>query len=164
MQDTEPAALPPRTSVKGPSGPELLVGLIQVTIETAPILYNAHLSQVFLTAIPSKAPTGSLRVSLLFPRRPHLSRKSEWSGLVLTFWRPLEGAGIKIDGGRESLPAISLFRRLQAYLLPGLECQPGAMRLCKLPRLAAEARVECCSSVKVTMKVTAGPHTLYLRP
>ena len=102
-------ALPPRTTVKGPSGPELLVGLIQITIEIAPILHNAHLSRAFLTAIPSKAPTGSLRVSLLFPRRPHLSRKSEWAGLVLTFWRPLEGAGIKTDGGRESLPAISLF-------------------------------------------------------
>lgn len=118
MQDTGPAPLPPRTTVKGPSGPELPVGLIDVTTEIAPMLCNSHLSQVFLRAIPSKSPTGCLRVPFLFPRRPHLSRKSEWAGLVLIFWRPLEGAGTKRDGGRESLPAISLFLKVARVPLP----------------------------------------------
>lgn len=87
MQDTEPVLLPHGTTVKGLSGPELPTGVMEVTIETVPILVNWRLLQVFPRVIPCKAPVhmGISESPRLFPRSPNFSRYSEQATLAPVF-------------------------------------------------------------------------------
>ena len=66
----------------------------------------------------------------------------------------------QMAAGRSLLPP-PYSQSLQVYLLQGLECQPQARRLYKLP---SPAGATGWSAVTVTIKVTAGPHILYLGP